>query len=167
MSKIDDVIALVDAGQQPIIRFLKDSTSGGLDKGQYARVEKWEDDTLDANDITYIWHLNFSEFWQYNQQIDRPIYYNPVTADWDAKWHETKGYPTDHRETYYLSEDECDEFEIVDCDTDLTFLLHCVYINVCSVQSCADYQSWLEKSFITALKECDNIEMLRDGVLTW
>lgn len=166
MSKLEQVIQLVESGQQPIIRFLKSSTSGGLEKGQYGRVIGVDDD-----DDVDIFNLDFSEFWQYNQQIERPIYWNTETDRWDAPWHKTKGYPSDYRETYYLDESQCDEFEIVD-PNDYNFGIHRAFINSVkrfegTPHAVGDYQEWLESVVIDALMEYDTTDFLKDGELPW
>jgi hypothetical protein len=54
VSKIKQVIQLVDAGEKPILRFLKTSDTGGLEKGQYCRVVSHTEEEFDARHITQI-----------------------------------------------------------------------------------------------------------------
>jgi hypothetical protein len=171
VSKIEDVIQLVDAGEKPILRFLKTSESGGLEKGQYGRVISHTTEEFDESHNTQIFTLDFSEYWQYNQQIERPVYWNTQTDHWNAPWHKTNGYPVDYRETYYLDETHCDEFEIVDYN-DYNFGIHRAFISAVkrfdgTPNAVDNYQSWLEGNLIDALMESDTIHVLRDGELPW
>jgi hypothetical protein len=161
VNKIEQVVQLVDAGEKPILRFLKTSESGGLEKGQYGRVIGIDYDDAD------IFALDFSEFWQYNQQLEQPKYYDHKTTLWDAPWHKTKGYPSDYRETYYLDETHCDEFEIVDTD-DLHFGIHRAYIKCCKqCDESPDYQHWLETNLINQLMEYHSSDEIQSGELLW
>ena len=166
MSNLNHVIELVESGKPPIIRFVETSDSGGLEKGQYARVVKTDDD-----DGMSIFTLDFSEFWQYNQQIARPIYYNVKTTKFDLPWHLTGHYPSTYQDTYYLDESQSEEFEIVD-EGDYNYLIHMAFIE--SVKRFAEtpnavdnYQEWLEDNLISVLNKFDNLEALTDGSLPW
>jgi hypothetical protein len=167
MSNLEHVIELVDSGKPPIIRFIKDPTSCALEKGQYARVVKTDDLTADVTTFD----LDFSEFWQYNQQIARSLYYNDKTGERDILWHQTNHYPIDYRESYYLDVSQSEEFEIVD-ECECNYLIHLAFIE--SVKRFAgtpnavdNYQEWLEDNLISVLNEFDNLEALTDGSLPW
>ena len=174
MNKLEQIIQLVESGERPIIRFLESSGSGGLERGQYCCVidhNLEEDEQFNVIHIVHILTLDFSEFWQYNQQIALPIYYNHETQIWDALLHKTKGYPADYRATYYLDESQCDEFEIVDYN-DYNFGIHRAFINSVkrfegTPNAVDNYQEWLEDNLISVLIESDNIDALRDGELPW
>lgn len=109
MNKVELLIEMINSGQQPVIRFLKEEEYFDYEIGMLTRCISVNKDYDDGEEIVWMINTNFSEFKEYNKQLEKPIW---IKGDKRVCYSESSFYKLEH--PYFVSNASEGEFEIVD-----------------------------------------------------
>lgn len=115
--KLKELVALLDAGRQPVIKITAEGESGTSEcidyqAGMMCRCLSYADESFEDETVVII-ETDFSEFEDYNSALDKPVWFGR-DINHRVRWKDSKFYPASKKVKIFLGNDTDDWYEIVE-----------------------------------------------------
>lgn len=146
-STLEILLIQIKSGIFPVIEFTKSTDFLDFEPGMRARCigAALEHEEEDPSDTVYQINLDFSEFKEFNQALEQPIWYKGRDPLELQKWSETSFYPKDCKCRIFV-DSKSDFYKVIESEGRLN--LFAQYQKDRAISKTQSYIEWLENQLI-------------------